>query len=110
MAVSHVELYEALKGPVGEKVARMIAEIVPVASDVARKQDVAGAVSTLRLEMADLRAEMHAGFADVRTEMAATRVEMHALNTRTIRWILGVTIPLWVGTWGMMAAILVKGT
>lgn len=92
MAVSHVELYEALKGPVGEKAARMIAEIVPVAADVARKQDIH-----------ELRSEMREGFANLRTEM-------QAINNRTIRWILGVTIPLWVGTWGMMATILVRGT
>jgi hypothetical protein len=88
MAVSHVELYEALKGSVGEKAARMIAEIVPVAADVVRKQDLAEAVSTLIREIAEVR------------------IEMHALNNRSIRWILGVTIPLWIGTWGMMAAIL----
>ncbi|MEX0873321.1 MAG: hypothetical protein WD646_13370 [Actinomycetota bacterium] len=85
-----MELYEALKGPVGEKAARMIAEIVPVAADVARKQHVAEAVATLSREIADVR------------------VEVRASNTRTIQWILGVTIPLWIGTWGMMAAILLR--
>ena len=128
MAVTHVELYEALKGSVGEKAARMIAEIVPVAADVARtndvlavRQDLAEAVSTLRLEISEatslLRRDVFAAISELRRDIAAqqqqianARSEAHALNTRTIQWILGVTIPLWIGTWGMMAAILLRGS
>lgn len=110
MAVSHVELYEALKGPVGEKAARMIAEIVPVAADVARKQDVEGAESRLRLELSELRGEMREGFSSIRTEMAADRAQMHVLNSRTIRWLLAFSIPMWAGTWGTMIAVLLRST
>lgn len=37
MALTNIELYEALKEPVGEKAARMIAEVVPAAKDLATK-------------------------------------------------------------------------
>jgi hypothetical protein len=110
MAVSHVELYEALKGPVGEKAARMIADIVPPAADVARRQDVFEAASELRQQIFDARSEFRQVIAGVQQQIADARAEAHALNTRTIQWILGVTIPLWIGTWGMMAAILLRGT
>jgi hypothetical protein len=99
MAVSHVELYEALKGPVGEKAARMIAEFVPPAGDVVRKQD-----------LLEVRDELRQEIAGVRQQIADARAEAHALNTRTIQWILGVTVPLWIGTWGMMAAILLRSS
>src|SRR5439155_23127162 len=41
MALTNVELYEALKGPVGEEAARLISETLPAARDLATKQDIA---------------------------------------------------------------------
>ncbi|MEX2538654.1 MAG: hypothetical protein WD646_08380 [Actinomycetota bacterium] len=105
-----MELYEALKGPVGEVAARMIAEIVPPAGDVVRKHDLAEATAVLRQEIAGASSALQRQITDVRVEVAAVRGEMHASTNRSIRWILGVTVPLWVGTWGMMAAILVRGS
>lgn len=40
MAVTNVELYEALKPSIGEEAARMIAEVVPPTRDLATKRDV----------------------------------------------------------------------
>ena len=39
MALTNVELYEALRNRVGEDAARLIAEVVPTASDLATKAD-----------------------------------------------------------------------
>ena len=129
MAVSHVELYEALKGPVGEKAARMIADVVPPAAEVARRLDVAETgfamrqavadvrqeLAETRLELADTRAELRHEIAEVRVKVAKVEIQIAAVGgridgstTRTIKWILGVTVPLWVGTWAMMAAILLR--
>jgi hypothetical protein len=40
MAKTNIELDEALKAPVGDEAARMIAEVVPAAKDVATKTDL----------------------------------------------------------------------
>ena len=42
MALTNIELYEALKRDLSEDSARMIAEVIPAASDLATKADVAG--------------------------------------------------------------------
>ncbi|HYZ93954.1 MAG TPA: hypothetical protein VFA34_16400 [Actinomycetota bacterium] len=87
MALTNVELYEALKGSIPEEAARMIAEVVPPARDLATKLDIA----------------------EVKREVTELRAEMHLSATRTIQWILGVTVPLFVGTWGSVVAVLLKG-
>jgi hypothetical protein len=40
MVMVNIELYEALKGDISEKAAKMIAEVVPQASDLATKADI----------------------------------------------------------------------
>jgi hypothetical protein len=90
MMTTNVELYEALKPTVGADAARMIAEIIPPGRDVALKSDIDS-----------LRSEMREGFAKVRGEM-------HAESTRTIKWFLGVFVPILAGTWGTMVAVLLK--
>ncbi len=97
MALTHVELYEALKGTISDEAARLIAEVVPPAKDLATRED-------LLLTKTELRAEI----ADVRLEIAGLRGEMHSETTRTIQWILGVIVPMLLGTWGTMVAVLLK--
>lgn len=123
MAMSHVELYEALLGPIGPEAARLIANIVPPAKEIATRLDVAGVreeVSKVRTEIATLRGEtraefsaacgqMREGFASIRADIADDRAQVHALNSRTIRWILAFSIPMWAGTWGTMVAVLLRG-
>ena len=41
MALSNVELYEALKPTVGEEAARLMANVIPPAENLATKDDVA---------------------------------------------------------------------
>ena len=88
MALTHVQLYEALKPTVGEDAARLMAEVVPPAENLATKADIA-----------DVVAHMNEQFAKVRTEM-------HAETNRTIRWMMGFLISAWVGSFGSLVAIL----
>jgi len=81
MAMSNVELYEALKGSIPDKAARLIAEVFPGARDLATKSD-----------LADLRAEMRAGFAQL----------------RILRWMLGLFLPVWLGTWATFVLIALR--
>ena len=48
MTLSNIELYEALKKDVSEESARMIAEVVPKAGDLATKADLAVLASELK--------------------------------------------------------------
>jgi hypothetical protein len=108
MTPTHVELYEAIKPFVGEAGARMIAEVVPPAGDLARKADVDLLRSDLELLEARTREEFAKVRGEIREQGAELRGLMHAENTRTIKWILGFTIPLWAGTWGTVVGLLLK--
>jgi hypothetical protein len=87
MARTNIELYEALRAPVGDEAARMIAEVVPAADDLAKKADLAD----LRAEMADLRAEMHREFSAMKG------------------WMLALMIPLWLGVYGTIVTLIAQG-
>jgi hypothetical protein len=95
MAMSNVELYEALKGSIPEAAARMIAEHFPPSRDLATTHDLARMGESLR-------AEMQTGFASLRGEI-------HAESARTMRWMLTFFIPVWAGTWGTVVAVLLRG-
>ncbi len=77
----YVELYEALKPTVGEDAARMIAEVLPPAKDIATRSDIERVLS-----------------------------KMHAENTRTIKWLIGVSLPMWAATWGLLGVLLLRVT
>lgn len=81
MALTHVELYEALKGRLGERAAALIADVVPAARDLATKTDIA-----------ELSAKIDVGFAQI----------------RTLRWMLGLFLPMWFGTWVTLVALVLK--
>ena len=86
MSKRNIELYEALKGPVGHDAARMIAEVVPAAEDLATRLDLAD----LRGEMADLRAEMHREFSHMKG------------------WLFTAMVPVWLGVYGTLITLLVQ--
>ena len=97
MALTHVELYEALKGTVSDEAARLIAEVVPPAENVATKADVQAVKADVQLVRSDLE-----------VAVAKLQGQMHAETTRTIKWMLGFSIPMWAGMWGTIVAILLK--
>jgi hypothetical protein len=86
MAMTNVELYEALKRSIPEEAARLIAEGYPRAADQATKADISGVLA----EIAGLRGEIK----------AVARVQ---------NWMLGLFVPLFAGTWGTVIAVVLKG-
>jgi hypothetical protein len=105
MAMTHAELYEALKASIGERAASLIAEIFPAAKDLATKPYIDE-------KIAEVRGEMREGFAAVRGEMregfAAVRGEIHAEGKHAMRWMLGLFIPVWATTLGTLMLALTK--
>jgi hypothetical protein len=79
MAVTNVELYEALRERVGEDAARMIAEVVPPAAEMATKHDIA--------RLSD---------------------QIKDSQVSTLRWMVGLFIPVWAGTWATVVAVIIK--
>jgi hypothetical protein len=97
MMTTNVELYEALKPTLGADAARMIAEVVPPTRDLATKADLAE--TNARIDALDAR--MRDGFAQL-------RIEIHTSHVSSLRWFLGFSVPLWLGTWGTVVAVLLK--
>lgn len=79
MMITNVEPYEALKDAIPVEAAKMIAEVVPPAKELATKSDIA-----------ELRGDMHQGF------------------ERQIRWMFGAMIPLWLGLYGTLITLLIR--
>ena len=83
MALTNIELYEALKKDLSEDSARMIAEVVPAAQDLATRADLIGVEKRLQ-----------------------ERIDK--LESRQLRWTLAFFVPLWAGVFGVLIAIVVK--
>jgi len=97
---THIELYEALKPHVGDEGARLISEVVPAAENLATRTD-----------LQDLRAEMRTEFGGMRSEMREFRAEMKAefaeFKAETRDWMLRYFVPLWIGVYGTLGAVVV---
>lgn len=115
----NVELYDNLRGEIGDKAARVIAEAIPPGDRLATNDEMKHGFDQIRSEMqagADqIRSEMQAGFAQIRSEMQAgadqIRSEMqagfHRSEARTMRWMLSFFVPLWIGVYGTLAAVVI---
>lgn len=108
MAMTNVELYEALRGSTPDEAARMIAEAFHPARDHATRLDLADLRAATQADIADFRGEMHAEFASVRHEISDLGGEIKAV-ARLQQWMLGFFVPLWVGTFGTIIAVVLKG-
>ena len=64
--------------------------------DQATKADLVGLEGSLRAEMGDLRADL-----------AELRADVRALPT--MRWLLALFVPVWLGVWGTVIAVVLKG-
>ncbi len=76
---THIELYEALKPTIGEEPARLIAEAVPAAQELATKADL----QVLRTDLAEFKAEMRGSM-------------------------LQFFVPLWIGVYATLGALIVS--
>lgn len=74
---TQVELYDALKRTLDEPTAKMLAESIPQAQDIATKQDI-----------------------------AQLRGDIKDLESRLMRWMWGFFLPLWLGVYGMILTVL----
>ncbi|MEX2393358.1 MAG: hypothetical protein WD826_02645 [Actinomycetota bacterium] len=122
MALTHVELYEALRPFVGDEAAQMMAEVIPPAANLTTREDlllmrddIRTEMGGIRTEIADLRVEMHEGFAEVYRHMAEMSERLSAGLDRvresqvsTFRWMIGLMVPVWAGTLTALAAVVVK--
>lgn len=91
MAMSNVELYEALRGSIPDNAARMIAEAFHPARDLVTKHD-----------LADFRT-------DFLKETARLESTMEQLHSSTLRWMLGLFVPIWAATWGTLLVAVLRG-
>ena len=89
MVSVNLELYEALKRSLDEEAARMIAEVVPAARDLATKDDIA------RLERRMDRFEHEFG----------QRVDK--LEAKFFRWLFTMFVPLWIAVFGALVSLVV---
>jgi hypothetical protein len=90
MATTNIELYEALKKDLNEDAARMIAEVVPQAGDLATKGDLATEIASVRLEIANLKSY---------------------IDSRLLRYTAMILVPVAVtmlGTVGALIALVMK--
>jgi hypothetical protein len=115
MAMSHVELYEALKRSISDQAARLIAEVVPAAKDLATVSyvDLKFAAVDQKFALVDQKfALVDQKFAELRGEMlegfASIRAEIHREAKSTMRWMLGLFIPVWGATLGTLILALAK--
>jgi hypothetical protein len=75
----------------------LIAAVIPPAEDLARKQDIAD----LRTEIAEFRGEM-------REALARLLTGIEEESKQTTRWMLTFFVPLWIGVWTAVLAVLLK--
>ena len=108
MALSHVELYEALKPTVGEKAAQLMADVIPPAKDLVTKHDLAESTAELKSVIAEVN--LHVTMLEGEFGKLEARVgsRIDASAKETMRWMLTFFIPVWAGTWGAVLAILLK--
>ena len=103
------EMYLAFEELVGGEVATTMMEHLPPVgwADVATKHDLDREIQILRAEMhagfAELRGEMHGGFADLRGEL---RGEISRSAQRTVMWMTSLIVP---GFIALFAAIIARG-
>lgn len=100
MAMTNVELYEALKDSIPERAARMIAEAFHPASELATRSDLVEVRAALKQEIAEVRTEMREGFAELRAQIQSL--------ARMQQRMWGFFVPMWVGTFGTLIAVVLK--
>lgn len=79
METSDIEFYESLRAHIPEEAARLIAERFPKPRDLATKGDLQ----------------------EVRTEIQELKADIRG-------WMLAFFVPLWIGVYGTLAAVVVS--
>jgi hypothetical protein len=105
MAPTNIELYEALKKDVSEESARMIAEAVPKAENIATREDVYEAVAELRTEMIDRFSTVFERFNAMEVHFERRFAEA---ERRTFRYAMIFGAPLWAAMIAALVKIVLK--
>ena len=97
MSIMIAEVYKALvEAGAPEDSARAAASSIPIAKDLASKQDIAEVrqeIAEVRQEIAALRGEMQQEIAEVRQEIAALRAELKS-DLKIIKFVYGPAVLL----------------
>lgn len=115
MAMSNIELYHALRVHLPEEAARLIADRLPHTEELATKSDIhALELSTKsdirmleRSTKSDIRALELSTKGDIRELRLATEVQIQELRADIRGWMLTFFVPLWIGVYGTLAAVVV---
>ncbi len=95
MALTNIELYEALKKDLSEESARLIAEIFPKAEELGTKSDFARLEASTKSDISRLEAVI----AHVDARIAALGQE---LGDRMLKYF----VPLWIAVFGALASMI----
>ena len=110
--VTNLDLYEALKAKLGEKAARMVADVVPAAGDLATRADLSQEIAAVRddlsREIAAVRDDLREESKSVRADIGRLEVKLAQMETRLLRWTLTFFVPLWVSMLATMWALLLR--
>lgn len=90
METSDIEFYEGLRAHIPEEAARLIAERFPQPRDLATKGDLR------ELEAARSK------------DIQGVRIEIQELKADIRGWMLAFFIPLWIGVYGTLAAVVIS--
>jgi hypothetical protein len=101
MAITNIELYEALKKDVSEESARMIAEAVPKAENIATRDDVHMAVTDVRTAITEVVQRLNT--MEVYFERRFAEAER-----RTFRYAMIFGGPLWAAMIAALVKIVLK--
>ena len=90
-----IEFYDRLREHIPEPAARLIAEEMRLDAELATKADLALAVAATK--------------ADLTIAVAHTDASIERLRSSLFRWTLTFFVPLWIGVYATLIAILLKG-
>ena len=107
MGLTNIELYEELKKDVSERAARMIAEAVPKASELATKSDIAELREATKSDIAELREATTSDIAELHRRIDGLELSLERrfseFEQRTFRYAMVFGAPLWAA---MIAALI----
>jgi hypothetical protein len=91
---SRIQVYERLEPLVGGDVAEELAQMVERTADLVTKD-------LFQSEMRELRHDIDLRFKDVQVQIAELRAD-------TRDWLLRFFVPLWIGVYGTIAAVVIS--
>ena len=108
-----IELYQRLRKHIPDEAARLIVEEMPSESELATREDLHNTEAALREDLhnteAAFREAIHTTEAALREESHTVQMSVERLRSSMFRWQLVFFVPLWVGVYGTLVAIVFRG-